>query len=166
MRKKSTNRAKCKKSRPKIKLGIPDLEHSKAAVLRSLGSPDSRRGYQHAIDEFVAWYCCEPRLAFNKTVVLRYSATGREGDSSSKWKVPHWKLVNIRAFMGTRLILGKEPYSGSMSELACFRRLRTSSSPRYQPFDANPDQTTDWHLAASNRFCEIFDEFALYSESV
>ena len=40
--------------------------------LRSLGSPDSRRVYQHAIDEFVAWYCSEPRLAFNKTVVLRY----------------------------------------------------------------------------------------------
>jgi site-specific recombinase XerD len=56
----------------KIKLGIPDLEHSKLSVLRSLGSPDSRRGYQHAIDEFVAWYCSEPRLAFNKTVVLRY----------------------------------------------------------------------------------------------
>src|SRR6266478_1034225 len=68
----STSRAKGKKSRPKFKLGIPDLEHSKAAVLRSLGSPDSRRGYQHAIDEFVAWYCSEPRLAFNKTVVLRY----------------------------------------------------------------------------------------------
>jgi hypothetical protein len=30
------------------------------------------RGYQHAIDEFVAWYCSEPRLAFNKAVVLRY----------------------------------------------------------------------------------------------
>jgi hypothetical protein len=57
---------------PKVKLGIPDLEHSKAAVLRSLASPDSRRGYQHAIDEFVAWYCSEPRLALNKTVVLRY----------------------------------------------------------------------------------------------
>jgi hypothetical protein len=26
-----------------------------------------------------------------------------------------------------------------------------------QLFDANPDQTTDWHLA-SIRFCEIFDE--------
>lgn len=72
MRKTSTSRAKGKKSRPKIKLGIPDLEHSKTAVLRSLGSPDSRRGYQHAIDEFVAWYCSEPRLAINKTVVLRY----------------------------------------------------------------------------------------------
>ena len=40
MRKTSTNKAKGKKSRPKTKLGIPDLEHSKAAVLRSLGSPD------------------------------------------------------------------------------------------------------------------------------
>jgi hypothetical protein len=25
-----------------------------------------------AIDDFVAWHCSEPRLAFNKTVVLRY----------------------------------------------------------------------------------------------
>ena len=25
------------------------------------------------MDEFVAWYCSEPRLAFNKTVVLGYS---------------------------------------------------------------------------------------------
>ena len=72
MRKTSTNKTRGKRSRPKTKLGIPDLEHSKATVLRSLGSPDSRRGYQHAIDEFVAWYCSEPRLAFNKSVVLRY----------------------------------------------------------------------------------------------
>jgi len=28
--------------------------------------------YQLAIDDFVIWYCSEPRLAFNKTVVLRY----------------------------------------------------------------------------------------------
>jgi hypothetical protein len=72
MRKPATNRTKGQKKRPKTKLAIPDLEHSKLAVLRSLGSPDSRRGYQHAIDEFVAWYCSEPQLAFNKTVVLRY----------------------------------------------------------------------------------------------
>ena len=71
MRKTPANK-KGKKNRPKTKLGIPYLEHSKAAVLRSLGSPDSVRGYQHAIDEFVAWYCSEPRLAFNRTVVLRY----------------------------------------------------------------------------------------------
>src|SRR4029434_11230943 len=31
-----------------------------------------QRTYDHAIREFVAWYCSEPRLAFNRTVVLRY----------------------------------------------------------------------------------------------
>ena len=72
MTKTTTSKPKGKKNRSKTKLGIPDLEHAKAAVLRSLGSPDSVRGYQHAIDEFVVWYCSEPRLAFNKTVVLRY----------------------------------------------------------------------------------------------
>src|SRR5260221_4131284 len=35
-------------------------------------SPCSARVYEHAIREFVAWYCSEPRLAFNRTVVLRY----------------------------------------------------------------------------------------------
>src|SRR5881227_1360740 len=53
-------------------LRLPDLEHAKAAVLNSLTSPDAQRGYRHAIDEFVDWYCSEPRLAFNRVVVLRY----------------------------------------------------------------------------------------------
>ena len=61
-----------KKTRPKTKLGLPDLDHSKAAVLASLRSPESQRGYRHAINEFIAWYCSEPRLSFNKTVVIRY----------------------------------------------------------------------------------------------
>jgi hypothetical protein len=51
---------------------LPDLEHAKAAVLDSLNSTDTKRGYRHAIDEFVDWYCSEPRLAFNRIVVLRY----------------------------------------------------------------------------------------------
>src|ERR1035438_3485507 len=32
----------------------------------------SQESYGHAIDEFIGWYCSEPRLAFNRTVVLRY----------------------------------------------------------------------------------------------
>jgi len=63
---------KRKFSRPKTKLGLPDLDQSKAAVLGSLRSPESQRGYRHAIDEFIDWYCSEPRLSFNRTVVLRY----------------------------------------------------------------------------------------------
>ena len=58
--------------RPKGRLGLPDLERAKATVLRSLGSAESQRGYRHAIDEFVQWYCSEPRLSFNKVVVTLY----------------------------------------------------------------------------------------------
>jgi hypothetical protein len=58
--------------RPKTKLGLPDLDHSKAAVLDSLRSPESKRGYRHAIDEFIQWYCSEPRLSFNKVVATRF----------------------------------------------------------------------------------------------
>ena len=43
-----------KKSRPKAKLGTPRSESVGAAVLTPEPriSPDSRGGYQHAIDEF------------------------------------------------------------------------------------------------------------------
>src|SRR5580692_8578715 len=58
--------------KPKRVLRLPDLDHAKTAVLSSLGSPESERSYRFAIDDFIAWYCSEPRLAFNKTVVLRY----------------------------------------------------------------------------------------------
>ena len=37
-----------------------------------MGSPESKRAYRFAIEDFVIWYCSEPRLAFSKTVVLRY----------------------------------------------------------------------------------------------
>jgi len=61
-----------RRSSSKSILRLPDLEHAKAAVLNSLNSVDAKRGYRHAIDEFVDWYCSEPRLAFNRIVVLRY----------------------------------------------------------------------------------------------
>src|SRR5258708_895617 len=59
-------------NRLKKKLGLPDLEQAKIAVIVSLRSFESQRSYRHSIDEFVAWYCSTPRLSFNKAVVLRY----------------------------------------------------------------------------------------------
>src|SRR5438445_139568 len=53
-------------------LKLPDLDQAKSAVLNSLCSPDAQRGYRHAMDEFIEWYCSEPRLSFSRTVVLRY----------------------------------------------------------------------------------------------
>lgn len=57
---------------PKAVLKLPDLDQAKSAVLNSLSSKDAQRGYRHAIDEFIEWYCSEPRLSFNRSVVLRY----------------------------------------------------------------------------------------------
>src|SRR6266705_1573000 len=61
-----------KRPKPKSILRLPDLEQSKNAVLNSLAATSSQESYAHAIDEFIVWYCSEPRLAFNRTVVLRY----------------------------------------------------------------------------------------------
>ena len=55
-------------------LTIPELEQSKAAVLNTLASVHSRRSYAFAINRFIAWYCSEPRLTFNRAVVVRYKS--------------------------------------------------------------------------------------------
>ncbi len=40
-------------NRQKSRLGLPDLEHAKAAVLDSLRSPESQRSYRRSIEDFV-----------------------------------------------------------------------------------------------------------------
>src|SRR6266536_3481907 len=66
------HRKTSKRSKAKTMLPLADLEQSKNAVLDSLGAASSQESYGHAIDEFIGWYCSEPRLSFNRTVVLRY----------------------------------------------------------------------------------------------
>jgi len=66
------SKSRKKKKPPKRILALPDLEQAKSAVLNTLTSKSGQRTYDHAITEFVEWYCSEPRLAFNRTVVLRY----------------------------------------------------------------------------------------------
>jgi hypothetical protein len=68
MQKKRTS----KRHSAKNTLRLPDLDHSKTSVLQSLSSAASKRTYAFAINDFIAWYCSEPRLAFGRTVVLRY----------------------------------------------------------------------------------------------
>jgi len=57
-----------KRLEPKTLLRLPHLEQSKTAVLDSLAAPSSQVSHGHAIDN----YRSEPRLIFNRTVVLRY----------------------------------------------------------------------------------------------
>lgn len=47
-------------------LTLPELDQSKAAVLNSLGSMQSRRSYRHAMEEFIMWY---PDLLGNRRSV-------------------------------------------------------------------------------------------------
>jgi hypothetical protein len=51
--------------RRKIVLRLPDLDHAKNSVLSSLSSPNSRRNYRFAIEQFITWYCSDARLALN-----------------------------------------------------------------------------------------------------
>src|ERR1700674_956882 len=63
---------KKRRGAPKTVLRLPDLDQAKSAVLNSLSSRDAQRGYRDAMDEFIEWYCSEPRLSFSRTVVVRY----------------------------------------------------------------------------------------------
>ena len=66
------DRKRGKRSKPKTVLRLPDLAQARNAVLNSLPAASSQESYGHAIDEFIGWYCSEPRLAFNRIVVVRY----------------------------------------------------------------------------------------------
>jgi hypothetical protein len=66
------NRKVSKHPKAEAILRLPDLEQSKNAVHHPLAAASSQESSGHAIDEFITWYCSEPRLAFNRTVVLHY----------------------------------------------------------------------------------------------
>ena len=79
-----------KKRSPKRVLALPDFEHVKMAVQNSLPSASGQRTYDHAIREFVTWYGSEPRLAFNRTVVLRYRITSNNADMRRPRSIFGW----------------------------------------------------------------------------
>lgn len=49
-----------------------ELDQAKTAVTASLRSVGSRRCYEHAISQFIDWYCSELRLGLNKVMTTRY----------------------------------------------------------------------------------------------
>ena len=103
---------------PKTILKLPDLEQSKSAVPNSLTSRSSQRSYDHAIREFIDWYCSEPRLAFNKTVVTRYRINLEQAKYASS-------TINLR-LAAVRRIAYEAADSGLLSpELAAgIRRVK------------------------------------------
>jgi site-specific recombinase XerD len=87
------HRKTSKRTKARTMLRLADLEQSKNAVLPSLGAASSLESYSHAIDEFIGWYCSEPRLSFNRTVVLRYRFLEQKNLASSTINV---RLAAVR----------------------------------------------------------------------
>jgi hypothetical protein len=102
-----------KKRAPKrVLLALPDLEHAKTAVLNSLTSASGQRTYEHAIREFVTWYCSEPRLAFNRTWCFDTGFTSSNVDTRRP-----------------RLIFAWPPFGASRTR----RRTPVFSVPNWRP---------------------------------
>jgi hypothetical protein len=72
-------------------LALPDLEQAKTAVLNSLTSASGQRTYDHAIREFVAWYCSEPRLAFNRTSSSVIGSTSNNANTPLLLSIFGWQ---------------------------------------------------------------------------
>ena len=107
MKQKPRSRANRKKA--KTVLRLPDLEFAKAAVLNSLTNPDAQRGYRHAIDEFVDWYCSEDRRS--KTGSSRSSPCAKLCQTSGG------ELEQIQFLLGHVSVQTTERYLGNKQRI-------------------------------------------------
>jgi len=129
-------RKKVKPNYRKTILRLPDLDHSKSSVLNSLSSPGSRRAYGFAIDQFIAWYCSEPRLALNRAVVLRFrlhlESLGLAAATINQRLAAAWAL-NAEASRRQLGQLSADLQVFWAAEQAFEQRLPTESMQRVQP---------------------------------
>lgn len=135
-----------RKRAPKTILKLPDLEQSKSAVLNSLTSPSSQRSYDHAIREFIDWYCSEPRLAFNKTVVTRYRISLEQRQYAPS-------TINLRLAAVRRLAYEASRLWPPQSRFGCRHPEGKGRSPARRPHrqlaDRRRGQAADrriWHV--------------------
>ena len=92
---------KAKANYRRMVLRLPDLDHSKSAVLNSLPSPGSRRVCQYAIEQFTAWYCSEPSwlsIALSSSSIactLRHGAWPRTPSTSNSLLFGGWHTKRL-----------------------------------------------------------------------
>lgn len=86
-------------------LRLHDMDLAKSAVLNSLSSPHAQRGYTHAIEEFIEWYCSEPRLSFSKPSFSGIVST---------WSVDFWHPAQSICALGRYAVsLARPPIGGA-----------------------------------------------------
>ncbi len=107
-------------------LRLPDLDHCKLAVLNSLGSPASRRVYEYAIDQFISWYCSEPRLAFNRIVVaciLNQEVWPRTPSTNNSQRAPPGSRSRRFGLAESRVGCGDQPSERGQATRLPLRQL-------------------------------------------
>ena len=128
-----------KKKSPTRVFALPDLEQAKSAVLNTLTSVSGQRTYDHAINDSVEWYCSEPRLAFNRTVVLRYRI----------YLKPHWPQTReVDGAERTNFPKNHSYFSGSpLTSRESFTVTRLPSSVRIRA-PAKVQPSANWIVPA------------------
>jgi hypothetical protein len=128
-----------KKRAPKRVLALPDLEHAKTAVLNSLTSSSGQRTYDHAIREFVSWYCSEPRPSVDgsKPAIDRHFKTGHHERGGRFSGVDQWPDLGVHRGLCRPnlpplhlLITCFRPASWRLSPSKCGFLLRTATRSR------------------------------------
>jgi hypothetical protein len=119
-----------RRSSTKSVLRLPDLEHAKAAVLNSLNSADAKRGYRHAIDEFVDWYCSGEPGADELDLGIRNSLC-RRNQRKSTLANRFAKRIEARWFATVRFVSRSSAISALLAlARALFLSRATGVSPR------------------------------------
>jgi hypothetical protein len=127
---------------PKTVLRLPDLDQAKSAVLNTLSSRDAQRGYRHAMDEFIEWYCSEPRLSFSRTVVVSDVIVLDQNSA-------HPVRINLVALNGNGI---KTTNENDLSLVAVVSRLFTGSRESFLARQVGLEPTS-LGLTGSGRFC-------------
>jgi site-specific recombinase XerD len=136
------------KRSPKTILKLSDLEQSKSAVLNSVTSPSSQRSYDHGIREFIDWYCSEPRLAFNRTVVTRYRISLEQANYASS-------SINLRLAVVRRLAYEAADCGLLSPDLAAgIRRVKGVKKPGLRIGNWSPAEQGE-------RLLNVFDQTSL-----
>jgi integrase len=107
-----------KRRTPKSILRLPDLEVTKSSVFNSLSCPDAQRGYRHAIDEFVDWYCSEPRLSFSKIGVSKLAPRDLRRTCARLRRAAGGELEQTQFLLGHISVQTTERYLGCTQRIA------------------------------------------------
>ena len=119
------NQCRCCWNHKPRHLPLRELERSKTSILNTIGPMPSRRSCPHAMNRFVASYCSEPRLDFDKIMVLHCGVHLKSRTLAAGTNSPRLGALTHLAYEG--------PDSGLLGlELAAATRREISGGPNWR----------------------------------